>query len=61
MFPSTNTFRNSFGGNRYAMLPPLEPLRGTGSPEDGEGGATGSLPESMSSKHSSIDRVCSFR
>lgn len=58
MFPSTNTFRNSFGGTRYAMLPPLDPLRGAGFPEDDGGGATGSLPESMSSKHSSIERVC---
>jgi len=40
------------------MLPPLDPLRGAEFPEDEEGGgATGSLPESMSSKHSSIDRV----
>lgn len=40
------------------MLPPLDPLRGAGFPEDDDGGTTGSLPESMSSKHSSINRVC---
>lgn len=56
MSPSTSTLRNSLGGTRYAILPPLDPLKGTAPPEDGA--ATGSLPESMSSKHSSIERVC---
>lgn len=57
VFPITSTLRNSLGGTRYDILPPLDPLRGAGPPDD-DGGATGSLPESMSSKHSSIDRVC---
>lgn len=40
------------------MLLPLDPLRGAEFPEDDGGGTTGSLPESMSSKHSSINSVC---
>lgn len=54
VFPSSSTLRNTLGDTRYARLPVDLPR----SPLEGDERAVDNLPESMSSKHSSIARVC---